>query len=75
MKGKGRKEIKTVGRKRKIKKNKARRQKDKEKKNGMKKKMNKKKRLRGFEPETSRLGICSLNNYATQHLTLNGCNC
>ncbi len=35
----------------------------------------KKKKKRGFEPEISRLGICSLNNYATQHLTLNACNC
>ncbi len=65
-KERGKERIKTVGRKRKIKKNKARRQKEKEKK-----KMKKKKRRRGFEPETYRLGICSLNNYATQHVTLN----
>ncbi len=46
-------------------------EKKKMKKEKMKKKTN---RRRGFEPETSRLGS-SLNNYATQHLTLNACNC
>ncbi len=30
--------------------------------------------LLGFEPETSGLAIRSLNNYATEHLTLNLCN-
>ncbi len=59
--------MKTVGRKRKIKKI---RQEDKKKKD------EKKKRRRGwFEPETFRLGISSLDNYATQHLTLKACNC
>ncbi len=54
MKGKGRKEIKTVGREKQGKETKGNR-----KKNRMKK----------------RLVTCSLNNYATQHLTLNACNC
>ncbi len=71
MKGKGRKEIKTVGRGKQGKKTKGKR-----KKNIMKKKDEKKKyRRRGFEPETIRLGTCSLNDYTTHHLTLSACNC
>ncbi len=35
----------------------------------------KKKRRRGFEPETIRLVTCSLNDFTTQELTLNACNC
>ncbi len=41
----------------------------------MKKKNEKKNRLLWFEPETSRLAICSLNNYTTEQLTLNPRNC
>ncbi len=59
MKGKGRN-----SRKRKIRQEKKKKKQD-EKKN------EKKKRLLGFEPETSRLAACSLNNYATEHLMLN----
>ncbi len=70
MKGKGRKEIKTVGRKRKI------RQEDKrkKKKNRMKKKMKKKSVDEGSN-QRLRLGIYLFDNYETQHLTLNACNC
>ncbi len=45
-------------------------QEDKKKQDGKKKNCQ-----RGFEPATIRLVTCSLNDYATQHLTLNGCNC
>ncbi len=43
--------------------------KTKKKKKQNEKKNESKKRLLGFEPETSRLALCSLNNNATQHNT------
>ncbi len=51
-----------------------RQEREKDNEEGQKKEV-KKKRRRRYEPETIRLGTCSLNDYATQHLTLNACNC
>ncbi len=56
-----------------MKKKDGKKKKHEKKKKGEKKK--KKQRRRGFEPETIRLGTCSLNDYATKHLTLKACNC
>ncbi len=69
MKGKGRKAIKTNKNRRKLKI----RQEEKKKKKKEDEKKNE--HLLVLEPETSKLAICSLTNYAMEHLTLYTCNC
>ncbi len=71
MKGKGRKAIQTQQEE----ENKARKRKKEKKKDEKKMKKKEASTVLGFEPETTRLAICSLNNYATEQLMLNPRNC